>query len=179
MELSNFDAQLTIVQPLPPVEDMALIKTTLNELDLSYIAGFFDGEGSVTIHHNYAPSPRGKSPNHTLQVSIGNTDPRVIVWIHEHFGGALTMRSGFKPNHRDVIQWMARSNKAARFLRMILPYLRMKREQAEIALTFQQAKSGYRKKMLSSDEIKHREGQMHAIRELNGRARLKVVKDDN
>ena len=47
----------------------------MNKINLAYIAGFFDGEGSITIHENCKPSPRGKSPNHTLQISIGNCCP--------------------------------------------------------------------------------------------------------
>lgn len=141
----------------------------LTSIELAYIAGFFDGEGSITIHENFAPSPRGKSPNHTLQVAIGNTDKRVVEWIHAHFGGSLTMRKTTKPNHRDVMQWIIRSNGASQFLEAILPFLRMKIEQAKIGLSFQNEKGNYRRERLTQEMIDFREEKRRAIRLLNGR----------
>jgi hypothetical protein len=141
----------------------------LKNEDLAYIAGFFDGEGSITIHENWRPSPRGKSPNHTLQVSIGNTDPRVLAFIHRTFGGSLTIRPSTKPRHREVTQWIIRSNGAAAFLTAIYPYLRMKTRQADVGLSFQSEKGRYRKARLTQDEIDFREAKRAAIRQLNGR----------
>lgn len=142
---------------------------SLTSEDLAYIGGFFDGEGSITIHENFRPSPRGKSPNHTLQVSIGNTDGRVLAWIHSHFGGSLTLRPATKPRHREVSQWIIRSNGAASFLSAILPFLRMKNEQAGIGLKFQAEKGQYRRNRLSQEEIDFREKMRVSIRLLNGR----------
>lgn len=154
----------------PPSE-----RASLTNEELAYIAGFFDGEGSITIHHNCKPSPRGKNPNHTLQVSIGNTDPSVVEWIHRHFGGNLAYRTETRANHRSTVQWFARAKIGADFLIWIIPFLRMKRAQAEIAIEFQMSKSGgYRKKQLSDIEVSIREGQREQIRALNRRHHLPV-----
>lgn len=142
--------------------------SSLSNEDLAYIAGFFDGEGSVTIHENFRPSPRGKSPNHTLQVSIGNTDSKVLAWVHSVFGGSLTVRAP-RPRHKDVTQWILRSNGAANFLRAILPFLRMKNKQAEVGISFQSEKGHYRRNQLTQAEIDFREAKRVAIRLLNGR----------
>jgi hypothetical protein len=151
----------------------------IDDVDLAYIAGFFDGEGSITIHHNAGKSPRGLSPNHTLQVSVANTDPRVIVWLRDCFGGRTVMRPSKVAKWRHVLQWIVRSNAAAEFLKAILPFLRMKREQAEIAIIFQGGKTGYRKKPLSVEAVQAREDQRSAIRVLNAKSHIKLVlKDD-
>jgi hypothetical protein len=142
---------------------------SLTTEELAYIAGFFDGEGSITIHENWRPSPRGKSPNHTLQVSIGNTDPQILAWIHAVFGGSLTIRPSTKPRHREVTQWIIRSNGASTFLRAVLAFLRMKKEQALIGISFQDERGGYRSRQLTDDEIAFRESKRVAIRLLNGR----------
>jgi hypothetical protein len=141
----------------------------LTNEELAYLAGFFDGEGSVTIHENFRPSPRGKSPNHTLQVAIGNTDPRILAWVHSVFGGSLQFRPSTKPRHRDITMWILRSNGAARFLRTIRPFLRMKCEQTDVALSFQAEKGRYRRSQLTPEEIEFRESKRMAIRLLNGR----------
>jgi hypothetical protein len=144
-------------------------QANLSNEELAYIAGFFDGEGSITIHENFRPSPRGKSPNHTLQVSIGNTNSCVLEWVHSVFGGSLQFRPATKPNHRDMTMWIIRSNGAARFLASVRPFLRMKGDQADVGLSFQAEKGHYRRNQLTAEEIEFRESKRRAIRLLNGR----------
>lgn len=140
----------------------------MNDFDLAYIAGFFDGEGSVTIHDNYAKSPRGKSPNHTLQVSIGNTDPRILIWLHQEYGGSLCYRKEKRKNHRKVLQWTLRTRGALVFLEAIRPFLRMKCDQIDIAIAYQKTKKMTRKQ-LTPETIAWREAQRIIIRELNAK----------
>lgn len=142
---------------------------SLTTEDLAYMAGFFDGEGSITIHQNYRPSPRGKSPNHTLQVGIGNIDPRVLTWIHSHFGGSFTIRRRRSPRHRIVAQWIIRCSKAALFLEAIRPFIRMKRDQVDVGIAYQHTKSMRGPKRVMAVDVAWREAQRVAIRELNAR----------
>jgi hypothetical protein len=135
----------------------------------SYIAGFFDGEGSITIHENSKPSPRGKNPNHTLQVSIGNTDPRVLRKIHAQFGGGLTHRKLVSPKHRPVTQWFVRAAQALPFLLAIRPFIYMKGEQIDIAIRFQQSKKMRGPLLVTPKKLQWREEQRQKIRALNAR----------
>ena len=137
--------------------------------ELAYIAGFFDGEGSVTIHTNCKPSLRGKVPNHTLQVSIGNTDPRVLLWIHSNFGGNICYRKKVSPKWRKVAQWSIRTGGAALFLQAIYPFVRMKRDQIEIACAYQATKRRHGPAPVNPSEVAWREEQRKQIRELNAR----------
>ena len=141
----------------------------MNESDLAYLAGFFDGEGSVSISENGKPSPRALSPNHTLQVAIGNTDITVLKQIQQHFGGYLTTRCPSKPRHKTVYQWSLRSTGAADFLKAIRPYLKMKCKQADIAIAFQESKPKYSKARVTAEIVAWREQQRKDIRMLNGR----------
>lgn len=136
---------------------------------LAYIAGFFDGEGSITIHENCKPSPRGLSPNHTMQVSIGNTDPTILAMLHDEFGGSFVPRKLVSTNHRLVYQWIIRARKALPFLVAIRPYLVMKAKQADVAIAFQQKKSMRGPKRVTRADIAWRESQRTKIRRLNGR----------
>jgi hypothetical protein len=139
-----------------------------DKINTAYIAGFFDGEGSITIHHNYRPSPRGKSPNHTLQVSVGNTEPSIPKYLHQSFGGCLVIRPA-TGNWRQVTQWIVRSNGAKEFLKTVLPFLRQKYPQAELAIQFQESKPSYSRTRLTQSEIARRESFRKKIRILNGR----------
>jgi len=140
----------------------------MNEADLIYIAGFFDGEGSITIHINGRRySPRGVSPNHTLQVSVGNTDSLIPSWIYSLYGGSLTHRLPDNKRCKRVTQWTIRCSGALKFLEDIYPYLKMKRPQAEIAMNYQRNKKMCGPKKLMAEEIEWREKQRIDIRTLN------------
>jgi len=95
-----------------------------------YVAGFFDGEGSVGV----GSWRFGKS--YTLFCHIVNTDFRIINEIHNHFGGIIHVESDGIRNHRDklVIRW--NSIKCIEFLKKIYPYLIVKKEQVELAFKF-------------------------------------------
>jgi len=144
------------------------IKCQLTDNELAYIAGFFDGEGSITIHINGRKySPRGVSPNHTLQVSIGNTDTLIPSWIQSVYGGSLTHRFPDNERCKRVTQWQLRCVGALAFLEDIYPHLKMKRPQAEIAMNYQRRKIMHGPRRLILKEIQWREKQRISIRALN------------
>src|SRR5258706_901906 len=94
--------------------------------DAAYWAAFFDGEGSVGIKRSGA---RGQ-----LVVQFSNLDTATMVEMHEKFGGhpyhVLRPKSG-----RPIWHYVPSGLPAPKFLRVLLPYLRQKRPQAEVALT--------------------------------------------
>jgi hypothetical protein len=83
----------------------------MNEIDLAYIAGIIDGEGSIGIN-------KIKNYNGT-----NTTYYRLLVQV--------CMVEGCIP------QWLCDAFGAVSFLKVILPYLKIKKEQAEIAIEFQ------------------------------------------
>jgi hypothetical protein len=52
------------------------------------------------------------------------------------YGGTTLCRSAYG-NKKAIWKWCISSNKACQFLSLILPYLYLKRPQAEIAISFQ------------------------------------------
>ena len=121
----------------------------ISQSDAAYMAGFMDGEGHFSIacggwQKPYYRSPanraRGKlSPpfrNYTVRVGCANTDKRVISWIQEHIGGTYSI-------HRQTAAWkvcykwhLYGANVQEQFILAVLPYLILKREQANILLQF-------------------------------------------
>lgn len=55
--------------------------------DIAYIAGLFDGEGCVSVRKWTTK----KAFQHTLYVSITNTDKKVLDWIQSQYGGGLCL----------------------------------------------------------------------------------------
>ena len=102
---------------------------------LAYIAGFFDGEGYIGIQKTKYKHGDGQY-RYFLEINLCQIDPRPLLRIIEEFGGRLYMVKPHPPS-RPLYRWRAAAVKAADFLVEISPWLLNKREQAEIALSFQ------------------------------------------
>lgn len=117
---------------------------TSNSLDLTdlvYTAGFFDGEGSVNITRIVGKS---KDPQYKLQISITNTDLPILDWLQERYGGKLYEQPNNRSNLTDYPRvckslWFTGKGGGA-FLRLIEPYVKVKRPQLLNALDFQAVK---------------------------------------
>ncbi|MGC9101431.1 MAG: LAGLIDADG family homing endonuclease [Caldisericum sp.] len=98
--------------------------------EIAYIAGFFDGEGSIY-------TSKGKK-QYFLTVSITNTNLYVLEFIREllHIG-KISKNPDKNLGHRKVYRLRLYSNDAKNFLEILLPYLKVKAEQAKIAIEFQ------------------------------------------
>jgi hypothetical protein len=132
-------------------------------LTLAYGAGLGDGEGSMVI----GCSKRANHlPNHWLQVGIVNTDKELVDWLLSTFGGHI---SHYSHRKRLCWAWRVMGNEAKRFLQSILPYLRIKKEQASIAIAFQEHSAQYSlrsNKDRVSELLEIREGYRNALRAL-------------
>ena len=95
--------------------------------DLAWAAGFFDGEGTVGC--------RGRERAFRLELSVAQKNREEL----EHFkwcvGDIGRVREDREPKRKiSIFRWSASAREAAIVLRLLLPYLVGKREQAVIAL---------------------------------------------
>lgn len=143
----------------------------MNKLDLAYAAGFFDGEGSVTITRGgYISATNGKwYPSLRIRVAISNTNPVCLKWLHRHFGGSIRAYEGRKPHHRRLMHWHLAAAEAVAFLTAIRPYTRMKAEQIDIALHFQTTRNYRYGRTVPPNILRLRERLCAKIRALNHR----------
>lgn len=101
--------------------------------DLAYLAGFIDGEGTIGLRRIVRPKNRG-GYSYEPYIEAGNTDPLIIEYMHEVFGGDsrqrhVTLSGNCKPI---LYVWCTKCRSAIDVCRSLLPYLRMKRGRAEI-----------------------------------------------
>ena len=73
----------------------------MNETDKAYIAGLFDGEGSVEFTKRKEKKKNGTYSCRRISMEISMTDQSVLMWLHEVLGvGTLTNkpRKGLRKN---------------------------------------------------------------------------------
>lgn len=105
-----------------------------NEIDLAYIAGFLDGEGSFIITYQ-GESKRRLRP----MISVANTSREILEWIKELFGGFISANNGSicKPRGRTIYYYSLGSRKAClEVLQLVIPYLKVKKKQAILLIEF-------------------------------------------
>ena len=110
---------------------------------LAYTGGLLDGEGFIGISKNKS-SRYSRGYSFILSVTITNTNEWLIQWLKLQFGGTIISSSSHArktdKNWKPQWVWRVRDNKAKEFLELILPYIQIKKAQAEIAIRFQIAK---------------------------------------
>lgn len=110
-----------------------VVKTTLppiSEIDLSYIAGMLDGEGSIY------PFQTG------FRIGIANSDEAVIRWMHGVIGiGKVRISKAREHQHLDSYCLdISRHGDIWGFLEVVMPYLRIKKQKAINAINHYEAK---------------------------------------
>lgn len=115
----------------------------MDKNSLSYLAGFFDGEGSISILKRKKGS---WNVSHFIRVSIGQKDGATLDWIKDGFGGNVYIVS------RDgSYVWAVSDYKGYDFLKTLVPFLHYKKPQAELAIKF------YEERIMDSRrETKHK-----------------------
>ncbi len=108
----------------------------INPLDASYIAGFLDGEGSIML------ISRGNcswGSSISLRVTIAQSEKSkfILNWITGITGiGNSIISKARKEAHDHGWAWECNADAAESFLRQLLPFLRIKKEQARLGIEF-------------------------------------------
>lgn len=162
-----------------------ITRGNLKEVDKAYLAGFLDGEGSISICRSKPNNHwRYRTYRYTLEVTVTNTNKKIIELLANLFEGSwMRIRHHNNPVWKDAycIRWA--SVKAKNLLEMLLPYLIIKKKQAELAVEFQNRKTQKRgfipvkagkglSHRLSDKEIQKRHYYYDSIIRLNNRERV-------
>jgi hypothetical protein len=101
-------------------------------ITIQYIAGFFDGEGSIGI---YFSSKGGCSLRTQLTQNKSKESKLIVDYLQKGYGGNIseqkTLSQGIKYN------WQLNAKKCSIFLEKIEPYLILKKKQAHLAILWQ------------------------------------------
>jgi hypothetical protein len=111
----------------------------LTDVEKAYLAGFIDGEGCIGIR-NGGPNCR----NGRIKLHITNTNETILRYFKDLVGfGSFyqAVSEGRYGNHKAAFVYEVCANQCVCVLKEILPFLKIKKEQALLALEFADTKN--------------------------------------
>lgn len=138
---------------------------------LAWAAGFFDGEGYVTIGHRGCISKLNNKRygGHYLRCGINHVAPEPLHEMQKLFGGKINMQSekSVAGNRHRRSQWQINTKQAILMLKQVMPFLRNKQKVAALALDYDSTVSSNNTKKISPEIYQIREDIRLKIVELN------------
>lgn len=131
----------------------------LTKTEAAYLAGFIDGEGCIHIKR------RSKTNAPALVLSVSNTNKLVILWLCKLFNHTFHKRR-LKNGTKDAYVFVVTGKKAGYILEQLLPYFKIKKDRAKLAIKFSKRIKGTGYK-LTNKEVEIRLKFRSKIQELN------------
>jgi hypothetical protein len=117
----------------------------MKKKNLNYMAGIVDGEGCILIKKYNKIIKQNINPTYELNVVLSNCRPELLEYFKYYFGGSIaTVKNSAKSsNQRDCYVWFLTTSLAEEFLKVIYPYLFLKKEEVKLALEFRKTFKTY------------------------------------
>jgi len=130
----------------------------LTDSERGYIAGFLDADGSITVNRREYGS---------VVINFSNTNPSIIKYIAKLCGSKVYAQYRRKGNRRTLWRVQINAKNAASLLKDILPFLKVKKKQAKLAIEFETTHNKVRCIKPTKEVIKKRIKIVSEIRKLN------------
>ena len=104
----------------------------MNDTDVAYIAGLFDGEGCVSYKQYMRKRPHNKKPYPTWQIrlEIAMTDKSILIWINEMLGvgtvGEKRYKTKYTKGWKKQWRWRCSHRDAFKVCCLLFPYAHVK-----------------------------------------------------
>lgn len=141
----------------------------MSEIEVAYFAGLLDGEGCVRVG---AFKNSNGIINYRAYMVIAMTDEAPITWLVENMGGGKYVDKKLRHgNSKICFSWTLNARLGAALLERALPYLLVKKKQAENFIAFTKTirpqNTTRRNNPITNEEIAAREFFAKRSRELN------------
>ena len=139
--------------------------------DLAWLAGVFDSDSSIYIMRQ-GRKDRERSVNYILRVSVeGADDIKATEVMKITRLGSTNVGKVHTENRSNTLKWQVDGRKAAKILKAVLPFMRVKKVQAEAAIEFQETTKKHWRKMEEHD-YEEQERYYHLLKELKNHRKL-------
>ncbi len=141
--------------------------------EISYLAGLFDGEGTICIQKDSRPTSkdngRNWNPIYNITFRVGMIEQKAIVGFKEFFKvGFIDCEKSYH-KYRPMWRYSIRAKDDARMvIEMIEPFLRVKKPQAQLAIRYFIDCPSQRGRYLSPEVLLLKEQYYQEMRKLNG-----------
>lgn len=144
------------------------------DLIFAYLAGVMDSDGSFGIRRTtYGMRKRGEqTPVFSERVKLSQVSPIVPEMLKQIFGGHIDHPKSTAKKGKPLYRWEATQKVAARCIKTLYPFLRIKREQTEILIKLRESKNAQKPSRWRTNADRQRllaywEGLFQEIRKLN------------
>ena len=149
---------------------------TVSDVDLAYLAGAIDSDGSIQVMRNRGDVRKtdGVRPNYyAVRVTVVQVDRRLPDYFMARFGGTVYHYES-STGHRSWYVWTVAGQHAANVLRQVRRFLVLKNKQADSAITLADLITSQRKmrrggELLGREEEAVRERLLQEVRRHNAR----------
>ena len=137
-------------------------KKVVLESDIIYIAGLFDGEGSVQYKQYMRKKPHNKKPypNWSIRMEIAMTDREVIQWVAETLDCGTWGERKVQKGRKRQWRWRCGFRDAFFVARLLWPYAKVKLHKIEQIIDHYTPEFGADQNIVNMDEYKMRKEMM-------------------
>jgi hypothetical protein len=121
------------------------------EVEIARLAAFIDGEGSISLQ---ASGSARRSAFCAVRLTIAQANMELMEYLLNTFGGRYEQGQG--GTNRPMYYWLCGSHYACFLLRRCLPWLIVKRTQAEVALEYQSTIDSNNRRALPDELVTRR-----------------------
>jgi hypothetical protein len=139
-----------------------------NKERAAWMAAMIDGEGCIRLK-KLSSCNIARSPSYCVHLIITGTDRKLLDFLVSEFGGSIGKRSVKNSSHRQSWGWFLYGKRAIEILESVLPYLIIKKQQAEMMIEYQKQSIHKNGKKLSASELCYRDYLFFKMKELNSR----------
>ncbi len=104
----------------------------MNDTDVAYIAGLFDGEGCVSYKQYMRKRPHNKKayPTWQIRLEIAMTDKSILIWVNEMLGvgtvGEKRYKTRYTKGWKKQWRWRCSHRDAFKVCCLLFPYAHVK-----------------------------------------------------
>ena len=104
----------------------------MNDTDIAYIAGLFDGEGCVSYKQYMRKRPHNKKayPTWQIRLEIAMTDKSILIWVNEMLGvgtvGEKRYKTRYTKGWKKQWRWRCSHRDAFKVCCLLFPYAHVK-----------------------------------------------------
>ena len=142
---------------------------------IAYLAGIIDGEGYIGIKKSLWEMEHRKDiycPIYKEKIQIKMKDKEPLILFQKIFGGSIRQE---KIKDKILFCWSVENLKAIKVLKLVYPFLRIKKKQAQICFKLRKNKESYlarkkggpRGRLMPKRILNYRERLWQQIKELN------------